>query len=376
MKRPGPVYYLFAFACAVFAALLVMAGCSRKTAAPSASPTAFAAPLPQAVAAEPAKYVGDEACADCHVREYRAHKKSRHANSLRPADRRSLGSLAPPAGRIPGTPYAITKEGEGFRFGRADNPLYSQRLDIAFGSGKTGLTFVSVVEGEGLMKVRMSYFPRLRRWHVTPQDERLTPQDAPTVLSGEHAYNCLRCHVTTFSPDSFVPERRFYSVGCEGCHGPGSAHVAAASVPGNRDLRMERMSAWGAARIVQMCGRCHGSEASRDGKPSIAVRAAQLRQADGLTHSRCFRESGDRLSCLNCHDPHTDARADVEWYETACLKCHSAAPSTSATSAPQRICPVQPNGRCLSCHMRASKVLAESSIPTVMTDHCIRRRQP
>src|SRR2546430_9054883 len=41
------------------------------------------------------------------------------------------------------------------------------------------------------------------------------------------------------------------------CHGPASAHLAAAKAGKLSDLHIERIGTWGATRINEMCGKCH-----------------------------------------------------------------------------------------------------------------------
>jgi hypothetical protein len=335
-----------------------------------------------------AEYVGNASCEECHKRAYELHKLSRHNLSLFPGGRASLGKLAPPVGRIPGTPYSITAEGDRLTFGMAGSREYRQPLDIAFGSGKTGITFASFIKSqdaampdqEGLLRVRLSWFPNLKQWFVTPKDEDLRPTDEPHALMGQHGRSCLGCHVVRLEDSTVVPERRFYGVGCESCHGPGSAHIAAARTPGATDLKVERLGALPSNNLVALCDRCHGSvePVTRAPGKQVSVRVAQLRPSVGLLDSLCFQKSGGRISCLTCHSAHSDVRSEAGHYEAACLSCHSSKASGSAISPVERWnpCPVQPASGCLNCHMPSRRVFVGGENPTRMTDHCIRRFRP
>jgi Tfp pilus assembly protein PilF len=70
-----------------------------------------------------------------------------------------------------------------------------------------------------------------------------------------------------------------------------------------------------------------------------------------LEQSRCFRESGGKLSCLSCHDPHKKT-ADVK---PICMSCHTNAHRASED--------------CVSCHM--PKHRTQDVVHVVMTDHRI-----
>src|SRR5689334_20981473 len=60
----------------------------------------------QAVSAV-SEFVGNEACAECHAVEFRSHKASRHAQTLRFATKSGLGAQTPAPGTIPDSSYEL-----------------------------------------------------------------------------------------------------------------------------------------------------------------------------------------------------------------------------------------------------------------------------
>ena len=46
--------------------------------------------------------------------------------------------------------------------------LGAETLQYGLGSGKTGITFVSIADKTTLFEMRASYFPKIRQWYVTP----------------------------------------------------------------------------------------------------------------------------------------------------------------------------------------------------------------
>src|SRR5579859_7634222 len=149
--------------------------------------------VPQTAVAN--RFVGNAVCGKCHAGEFQAHRASRHARTLRFMNRQSLGAQSPPTGRIPNTVFQLAKAGDGFGFGLAGRP--TAPLQLAFGSGKSGMAFTIVVGSDMLAEARMSYFPPRKQWYVTPGQEGL-PQGMPgNIMQGASARQCVSCHVVT-----------------------------------------------------------------------------------------------------------------------------------------------------------------------------------
>lgn len=308
-------------------------------------------------------YVGDAACKGCHPEAFHEHAASRHAATLRPVRPGRLPAGFPPFGQFvdpeSGVTYALTEQ-EGRILFSAQSALGTQSLpiDLAVGSGKSGMTFVAV-EGPGRVReLRMSYFPPRGAWEITPGQRQPGADPLGKRHEGEMARRCLACHATALSETETAPEERFMGVGCEGCHGPGEPHVLAARA-GNPRKGMERLADWDAARLNHLCGECHRSEREIDPLNESSLAQTARFQPYGLMKSACFQKSGNRLSCLSCHAPHRDAERDPRLYERACRSCHDTGPSR---------CPVNPREGCVGCHMPPQEVTRG----VTMADHWIR----
>ena len=345
------------------------AGCWRAPAARS-GPTS----IPAAVQAT---FAGNEACGECHASEVNSHSRSAHAHTLRLLSHSGMGRLAPPPGNVPHTDYVLSAKDDQYVVGLPGNSDDVAPMEYALGSGKTGITFTSVVGGNRLAEFRMSWFPTQQKWYVTPGAETLESEALGRVHSPEDARKCFLCHVVTLPADKPVPEKRFFGVGCESCHGPGSAHIAAMRSGKYPDEQLQRLERWPASRLNDLCGKCHGTEQDVQ-LQHLPASLTNRMQAYGLTQSRCFKQSNDSLSCISCHDPHIDASTDKTTYEAVCLTCHSAAapanPPPHVHRTAGKPCPVNPKTGCIGCHMPARPAIPGSALPTLMTDHFIRRR--
>jgi len=181
-------------------------------------------------------------------------------------------------------------------------------------------------------------------------------------------------------------------IDCQRCHGPGRAHVEAASLPGAKK-ESARAAIVNPAKLpfdrsFEVCMQCHlettssplpnslvrfgrGAFAHDVGKPldqfvlhfdhgngrqdkfEIVSSVYRLRQ------SACFVKSG-KLQCTTCHDPHRPAREDTARVQKACTQCHAGSLEHAQ------------NKNCASCHM--PKRRTEDVVHASVTDHKIQRR--
>jgi hypothetical protein len=317
----------------------------------------------------PAEFVGSDACARCHPSEFGKQSVSHHAHSLQPIEGSIIGTALlksehSPDGRLQyeqsGGNILVHEEG-------VPQPVV---LEWAFGAGAQGSTPVGHL-GDQFIEHRFSYYSRIAGLAPTfghppqastPIAELGVLQDKRTIAS------CFNCHATgvqrsgsEFSLTSMRP-----GVGCERCHGPGSAHIQAAerglSEP---EVRREVVNPGRlpARAQIEICGGCHrlplpGMGEEPELEEPVTVRFAPI----GLLVSRCFRVS-KTISCLTCHDPHTDARPRTDMaYSEKCLACHA------TDHKPVKLCRRAQKENCLPCHMQQASL--ESHLK--FTDHRIR----
>ena len=376
----------FAALSAVFALLVVMAGCvsSNKPAeraplppvsAPSASMTSSAENPPNLAPVSSEQYVGDRACAACHADIWRQHRLSAHARTLHAVTLQADGALFR-------SPQAVRDEAEDalYRMAVRDSKCVmliqnggsqeTLRARYAFGSGRYGTTYLGRDANGQWVELRMTYYTRLHRWDFTPflQPASDHPQNLDGLpLSDKQLLFCFSCHVTTLKmgPNEPAAGESHFGVGCERCHGAGRPHVEAARVlmAGKNvpSLFMEDLSAAPRSKIMASCGVCHSGPSDIPLDPKLAVILARF-ASTALQQSQCYLKS-QSLSCISCHDPHTLAKNKISTYEAVCLSCHGGRMAQSHSenghpglaslpddTQPVR-CRVSPDSGCIRCHM-------------------------
>lgn len=344
--------------------LLAATGCQQPASAPRV-PTVTASTNP---------FAGDEACRECHLREFKTHASSGHKLTLRLVNPAAMGADTPPTGPVPGTKYVVRNEGGRYTLQDTRRPERIRPLELAFGAGRTGITFIAYETDTSFRRLRVSWFPRLKRWHITPGMEDVGDDDPASRLRDEPARGCILCHAVYLPPKSAKVEPKYLGVGCESCHGAGRAHIEAARIEGNRNLGMARLKDWTALQINDRCGNCHSAQTEEMASPTAKDERPRF-QVNGILYSKCFERSVGGLSCITCHDAHAAIEKNPKTYEAACLKCHTPGAMIQhrdPESGKGPPCPVNPRNGCIPCHMPAKRIFPHSVIPTRMTDHLIR----
>src|SRR4051794_37613141 len=170
---------------------------------------------PQANTATPvqagATYVGSAACRRCHVPTYERWSKTRMANVvLDPKEH----------------PEAILPD-----FSKPDPLLMFTKDDVAF-------TYGSKWKQRYFKKVGDDYFPLPAQWDVTnrvwraylvaPNTDWWVPRYGATNNDRPTGPLCDGCHSVNYNVRTKTVAE--WNVGCERCHGPGSAHVASPTI--------------------------------------------------------------------------------------------------------------------------------------------------
>jgi hypothetical protein len=310
--------------------------------------------------AEQKSFIGAGGCRPCHASKFARQSTSGHARALYRAEAHPLAVRFVSRGPLlRGTDFH-------FEFGmagnqlrvRADDGRYVTELPLewAFGAGDHAVTFVSKINAEFYLEHSFSYYPAAASFDLTPRHDALSASSLhqamgqPIKIRGPGATiaDCFGCHSTGPVTVSSGGEIQVTEAGihCEVCHGPGSAHrdAAAHGEPVRAAKLIENPGKLSGEEMNRLCGRCHrliGS--SFDWNSPWSIR----HQPPYLSRSRCFQNSGGKLSCLSCHDPHEPVRrGDAAYYAARCAACHK-----SSSHPPGKTCLAQKDSACASCHM-------------------------
>jgi len=339
----------------------------------------LAAIATSAAAQQPARVTSareaDAPCARCHQQIYDSYMKTVMANASGPA----AENAAPATFRHKpsGVEYRISVE-NGEVWLNYDRPgefeiggLHGRRrLEYYIGSGNRGRTYLYNTD-HYWFEVPINWHTAYGSYDMRPgyQNSIEAPFDLPVVS------RCLHCHTSDVQLEIPGTRNRFASlpflhtgITCETCHGDSLKHVAS-----NGKEKIINPAKLDPLRRDSICQQCH-LEAEilidRAGKKLAQYRPGELltdyatyfvhagapkagfgpvTQVEALPLSKCKQASGDKLTCITCHDPHRRVTsADrVAFYRGKCLQCHSE--SRFATDHHGE------NPDCAGCHMPRNK---------------------
>lgn len=365
---------LLGFVAALGLGAVTLAAC-RHSASPSQVGLAGIPPLPLISTGERARFVGSAACAGCHARESELHAHTSHARTAPSLEQgrardafRTTQTLADPL--LAATySYAEPAGKPQIRIKPAGKAEVTLTPRYAFGSGRIGITFLAE-RGGGFLEARTSYYPD-GRWHWTPGQQHPDPHRDPAgrALDFNTAAACFLCHSTAVVRDGerLRPEDSILNVGCERCHGPGAAHIAAVK-SGRTPGPIYSLRGLSAGQVQQLCAGCHAApEQLPDAQMQLHPNLPRFAGAT-LALSRCYREGNGGLSCLSCHNPHDRPSSNLASYEPVCLRCHTAG------KAGQKACPVNATSGCVGCHMPKRPVTFP--VPAAFRTHWIKPYPP
>ena len=389
------------------AALWLLAG---RPGTPSAPATAGA---PAAIAAT---YVADAQCRGCHRKEAELWQGSHHERAMQPANATTvLGDF---------NDARLTHRGATTTFAQRDGRYFigtegpdgkPAEYEVKYTFGVAPLQqYLVDFPGGRLQAPTVAWDTANKRWFALYPDERHKPDD-PLHSTGRYQnWNlmCSECHSTNLArrydakTDTYDTRWAELSVGCQACHGPGSAHVVWAGKPGAKEAKGLGASALGltvdfrgtdSRYQVEACSPCHSrrqrlTDGEMPGKPFLdnyhpALLREGLYHADGQQQDEVYvwgsflqsRMYAKGVRCTDCHDAHS-LKLKAEG-NAVCTQCHQGAGNArfptlkkaDYDSPAHHHHPAgSPGAQCAHCHIPAKNYMVIDGRP----DHSFRIPRP
>ncbi len=398
--------------CWVAAVSLAVAGCSsgnsdsaprRRAKAKAIASVPALPPVRQAQfrnTGADAKYVGNQACVECHTDEHDSYVHTTHSLALSKIDLQQEPPDAEFTHELSGRSYRIYRDQDELRhreFLKAEDGtelvLADHAMQYAMGSGNHSRSYLLEIDGF-LFESPLTWYAARDGWGMSPgyEDDPTQPGFARTAMR-----DCVICHAGTVATvDRSAHKLRIdeMAIGCERCHGPGSLHVQRrrgdAEVTADFDDTIVHPSRLPRDLQEAICGQCHlASEAEAnvrgrqlaDFRPSLHLNDFRVRfkpesNDDAMTvvghieqmrASRCYQMSA-AMTCTTCHHMHgNSAGGDVRHHPGAagresCLSCHETeACGLEPAERHQR----SSDDNCITCHMPK----ADTDIPHFAFHH-------
>jgi predicted CXXCH cytochrome family protein len=364
-------------------------------------------------------YVDPELCGACHAGIAASFARTGMGRSFsKPEPKNAVENLGKTFYHAASDTYLemIDREGKYYQrrwqtgFDGREINIDEKQVDYVIGSGNHVRTYLHQTDRNTLQQLPLSWYSEKGGyWAMSPGYDRTDNSGSTRVVN----YPCMFCHNAypqipkgaeeTGAVPAFLqplPE----GIDCQRCHGPGEKHIQAAI---RADAKTDEIRAaivnparLGPERELEVCMQCHlqttafllphslprlgnGPFSYIPGQPMETFRMT-FERAGGmgdrfeiahtayrLRESQCFLQSGGKLICTTCHDPHSIPRAGTAaaHYNAICSNCHTGerAPKVALSSHGA-------GADCVSCHM--PKRRTDDVVHVVMTDHLIQRRPP
>ena len=325
-----------------------------------------------------AGFVGSAACSPCHARLVASHQVTGMAKALRSAENcQVLASHPSLTFRNGEFTYQIVRESgrSVYKVTYRDESITTP-LSYCFGHGETGQTYLLQHKG-AFYESRVSFYPGIELLDFTLGASKTEPESLEVALgqklTATVAQKCFSCHATNAVNErqELRMEGLIPGVGCEACHGPAAAHVAAAKAgqPPKTGI-FSTTNLAGDALSQHFCGSCHRSYEEVMSMADLGGSGNIRFQPYRLAKSSCyFSDPKDRrISCIACHNPHEALVREPSFYDAKCLACHASSSTNLRASNTAKPCRTATR-RCSTCHMPKTDLAGAHA---QFTDHFIR----
>jgi hypothetical protein len=313
-------------------------------------------------------------CGKCHA-EGRTQPSTHMAHALETVQRDPVLTEHPLITATEGKySYRIERKGDQSLYSVTDGTsTVTMPIGYAMGaSSALGETFILEKDGK-FYESRMSWFRALNGLGPTLGRQNSQPagldEAAGRLLGQDELLRCFGCHATNaVSGKELTLDRMTPGVQCSHCHEATEAHLAGLVKGSGKPVvppGLTGLDHFSADQASNFCGRCHRTWVEIMMQENHSVSNVRF-QPYRLWGSLCYDPDDARISCLACHDPHTEPSTQPADYDAKCLACHGGG------KAEAKACPVSKT-KCVSCHMPRIELPGSHF---KFTDHRIRIVKP
>lgn len=285
------------------------------------------------------QFVTSPACKDCHSAQYDDWSNSHHAWAWRlPTPDNVLGDFNGASFEHQGINYKFEVVNGAYYVTADDRDGLVKRYPLAYTAGIEPLQqYLIETEPGRLQALDIAWDTAQKRWFHLYPDQELQLKDGMHWTGPYKNWNsrCAECHATDYQK-KYDPKNDLYhsyqaeiGVGCEACHGPGSAHLEWADNNQTFDAgHWLNVDSLGLSILkgdkIDRCTGCHsrrtplGASSPIAGEPfndhyRLAMMTGDLYFNDGQIRDEVYvygsfaqsKMHARGVTCTHCHDAHT-----------------------------------------------------------------------
>ncbi len=323
-------------------------------------------------------FLGDKACAECHLDEVEQWTGSHHDKAMQIAtDTTILGNFDNTTFKSQGVTSRFFKK-EGIYYVNTEGPdgkNHDYKIEYTFGITPLQQYIVKFPNGH-YQCLRTAWDIKKKKWFDLYPDFKVVHSEWLHWSRGGLNWNnmCADCHSTNVRKNykkdnhSYNTKYAIINVNCEACHGPGKNHIEQVKTQGDNYVATDGM--WMTKdtkpkELVDQCARCHMRREQYSGHFNFEgsmldhyypqLLGNNLYHPDGqildevyvygsFVQSKMYQNN---VTCTDCHNPHT-LKLKFEG-NALCLQCHEQpkydAPSHHFHEANSE------GAKCINCHM-------------------------
>ncbi|MFN0203139.1 MAG: tetratricopeptide repeat protein [Bacteroidia bacterium] len=347
------------------------------------------------------KYVGNKTCASCHKDIYESYLQTGMGKSFYQPNKANIIEKFDEKALVYDTysnfyyfPYwaGDSMYVMEFRLEKGDTTYKRvEKIDYIVGSGHQTRSYL-LAKNDYYYEVPITWYVSKQIWALSPGYDK----GNNSRFNREIGEECMACHTGNFE---FVEDskHRFHKIDlgidCERCHGAAGEHIAKMQKGDEVDVGKEiDYSIVNPEKLTidkqfDICQQCHlqgtniiKTKSVRDFKPAMNLKDVYdifleepqenefgiASHADRLKQSKCFLQSGNKLTCTTCHNPHESVhKTDANVYIKQCQNCHKEKGCKETVAARE-----MKQDNCVTCHLPKG---GTNDIPHVsFHDHKIR----